>query len=81
MSELVRLAKEALRRQHTLDPIPTVPPGAHITWTRGDLTVLHGMVDFVHVDVDGIAWAFVTLGESWAVVNVKFTARFEDLEP
>ena len=27
MSELVRLAKEALRQQKALDPIPTIQPG------------------------------------------------------
>jgi hypothetical protein len=51
---------------------PVMHPGDRITWTRGDLTVRHGIVDFVHVDLDGIAWAFVTLGERWAVVNMKF---------
>ena len=47
---------------------PTIQAGSQITWTRGDLTVQHGTVDFVHVDDAETRWAFVTLGESWAAV-------------
>jgi hypothetical protein len=71
MGELVRLAKEALRQQKALDPVPTIQPGDRITWDRAG-SVQTGLVDFVHVDVDGTAWAFVTLRETWAAVNCKF---------
>ena len=46
--------------------------GDRIEWTRADLTVQTGVVDFMHVDDTGARWAFVTLGESWAAVNMKF---------
>jgi len=79
MSELVRLAKEALRQQKALDPVPTIQPGDRITWTRGDLTVQHGLVDVVHRDTDGQAWAFCTVpGGSWTAVNVKCVKRSTD---
>lgn len=74
MSELVRLAKEALRQQKALDPIPTLHHGDRIEWERADLTVQHGIVDVVHRDTDGQAWAFCTVpGGSWTAVNVKFS--------
>lgn len=46
--------------------------GSFITWTRGDGTTQTGPVDFVHTDLDGIAWAFVTIEGSWIAVNMKF---------
>ena len=54
-------------------PVPlTIAAGDRIEWTRADLTVQTGVVDFMHVDDTGARWAFVTLGESWAAVNMKF---------
>lgn len=51
--------------------IPTIQHGDWVTWERADGTTQTGVVDFVHVDVDGIDWAFVTIGEIWAAVNLK----------
>jgi hypothetical protein len=51
---------------------PTVHPGDQIIWTRGDGTTQTGVVDSLHVDDAGVSWAFVSLGESWAAVNLKF---------
>ena len=79
MGELVRLAKEALRRQQGLNPeistpVPTIQPGTTITWTRAD-QVRTGVVDFLHTDDAGQQWVFVTQGSSWSAVNVKFAKR------
>ena len=67
-------------RQHettqpkALAPSPhTIQPGSSITWQRADRTIQHGVVDFLHVDMDGTTWAFVTLPDGiWAAVNLKF---------
>ena len=65
--------KEAVRQQKALDPTPTIQPGDRISWTRGDLTVQHGMVDFLHTDPDGTGWAFYTLLDgSCGAVNLKY---------
>lgn len=56
----------------------TIQAGAHITWTRGDGSVQTGLIDVVHVDVNGQHWAFVTLGERWTVVNMKFVTPSGD---
>ena len=34
-----------------------------------------GTIDFLHVDSDGIVWGFVTIGDSWAAVNLKFAKQ------
>ena len=65
----VDLREERKQRQTT----QALAPGDRITWTRGDLTVQQGIVDVVHRDTDGQAWAFCTVpGGSWTAVNVKF---------
>jgi plastocyanin len=64
-------AEEVLRQQQkALDPIPTIQPGDRIEWQRADLTVQHGIVDYLHTDADGQQWAFVSIGETWTAVNV-----------
>jgi hypothetical protein len=70
--------EEALSQQQALDPIRPVQPGDRITWTRGDLTVQQGIVDVVHRDTDGQAWAFCTVpGGSWTAVNTKYVTKTE----
>lgn len=69
--------EETLKRQPTLAPILTAQPSDRITWIRAG-SVQHGTVDFVHIDGDGIAWAFVTLGNSWTTINMKFVIRSGD---
>jgi plastocyanin len=65
-------AEEALKQQKALDPSPTIQPGDRITWTRGDLTVQHGVIDFLHTDPDGTGWAFYTLPDgSCGAVNLN----------
>jgi len=50
-----------------------IQPGATITWERADLTVQHGVVDFLYTDTLGTKWAFCTLqGGTWTAVNLKF---------
>lgn len=75
MSELVRLAKEALRQQKALDSVPTIQPGDRIKWERADLTIQHGVVDFLQT-YPGEGWAFCTCpdGEGCAV-NTKYAKR------
>jgi len=51
---------------------PTLQPGDRITWQRADGMTQTGLVDMVHVDEGGQHWAFVTLEESWVMVNMKF---------
>ena len=51
---------------------PTIQPGDRITWQRADGTTQNGLIDVVHVDEGGQHWAFVTLGASWAAINMKF---------
>jgi hypothetical protein len=50
---------------------PTLRPGDWIEWHR-EGTVQYAVVDFIHVAGDGIAWAFVSMGENWSSVNLKF---------
>ena len=50
----------------------TIQAGSLIIWTRVDGTTQTGLVDVVHVDVDGRHWAFVALGDTWSAVNCKF---------
>lgn len=50
----------------------TIRPGSLVTWSsaRGQQT---GLVDFLHTDETGTAWAFLTLlGGGWAAVNLRF---------
>ena len=68
MSELVRLAKEALRQQQALDPVAPLQPGALVTWYRGG-SKQEGFVDFSHTDPGGKQWVFVTWGKTWAAVD------------
>ena len=78
MSELVKLAKEALRQQKALSSVPGIHPGARITWEGADLTLRHGVVEFLHTDADGSQWAFCTTADGWAAVNVIFLRRKEN---
>ena len=70
-----RLLRKAGNRARMV--LSTIHPGDWITWTRADGTTPNGLVDVVHVDVDGLAWAFVTIGESWAAVNLKFVKMID----
>ena len=77
MGELVRLAKEALRQQQAHDLIPTIQPGDRIEWERADLTVQHGVIDFLQT-YSGEVWAFCTLSDGgWTTVNVKNIRKVE----
>jgi hypothetical protein len=67
------LMKAGTKARMVLSPVQL---GDRIEWLRGD-AVQQGTVDFVHVDVDGIAWAFVTIRGSWAAVNLKFVKMID----
>jgi hypothetical protein len=60
-----------LTPQQALDEAPAVHPGDWIEWQRVGI-VQQGVVDFLHVETDGVTWAFVTISETWAVINLKF---------
>jgi len=77
MSELVRLAKEALRQQQALDPIPTIQPGDRITWGADGTLRGPATVDFVHTDPDGRRWVFCSMADGGAAVNAKFVTMSE----
>lgn len=54
-----------------------IQPGSFITWQGADGKQRGpALVDFFYTDPDGSAWAFVTLREGWAAVNLKY-ARVE----
>ena len=77
MSELVRLAKEALRQQKALDPIPTIQPGDRITWQGADGKVNDGVIDFLQT-YPGEVWAFCTRPDGeWCAVTVKYILKQE----
>ena len=59
-------------------PVPGIQPGDRISWQRADGTTQTGVVDDLHLDVDGSTWAFVTIGESWAAVNMKIVTGSGD---
>ena len=70
--------KEAVRPQQASDQANTVHPGDWIEWQRAG-TVQRGIVDFLHEDADGTTWAFVTIGESGAAVNLKYATLSTDV--
>ena len=77
MSELVRLAKEALRQQQALDPVPTIQPGDRITWQRVDGREQTGVIDFLQT-YPGEVWAFCTRPDGgWSAVNMKYIRNGE----
>lgn len=68
------------RAQRLLDKAPgkvrVITPtlfqaGSQVTWCRANGSTQFGIVDQIYVDDTGTRWAFVTIGESWAVVNLK----------
>jgi hypothetical protein len=56
---------------------PTIQPGDRITWVRAG-SVQTGRVEFLQDYGAGVVWAFVTIGECWAAVNMKFVTRSGD---
>lgn len=66
------LKKAGSRVRQVLAPIQS---GDQITWTRADGTICVGLVDFIHVEALLTRWAFVSLGESWAAVNLERVQR------
>jgi hypothetical protein len=54
------------------DTDPNIQASSFIAWTRGDGSIQTGLVDYLHINADGTTWAFVTMGENWSAVNLKF---------
>jgi hypothetical protein len=65
------------KQQKVLKPIPSVQPGSQITWHRAG-KVQQGVLDYLHADADGTHWAFVSIGETWTAVNLKFVTKLGD---
>jgi hypothetical protein len=65
----LRLLDKAAGRVRVI--VSTIQAGDRIEWKRAD-SAQDGVVDTIYTDDTGTRWAFVTLGESWAVINLKF---------
>jgi len=57
-----------------LAALRAIQSGDNVEWTRAGQAKT-GVVDFIHVDPDGLTWGFVTIGSSWSAVNLKFAKR------
>jgi len=68
-AEALKLLDKAGDKVRAITPV--IRSGDLIEWQR-EGSLQHGTVDFVHVDADGLAWAFVTIGQSWTAINLKF---------
>ena len=51
---------------------PTYQPGSTIAWVRADGTRQIGTIDFIYAEDTGTQWVFLTTGETWAAVNMKY---------
>ena len=75
-TQLLQKAPDKVRRVDDATSIssdlPLLHPGTQITWEGADLTLRHGIVDFLHTEADGSQWAFCTTADGWAAVNTKF---------
>ena len=58
-------------RQAAPVPPPIIQAGSQITWQGADLTMQTGCVDFLYTDKTATRWACVSIGKSWAFVNLK----------
>lgn len=56
---------------------PTLQAGSQVTWCRADGSAQLGIVDQIYVDDTGTRWAFVTIEDSWAVLNLNYAKRPE----
>lgn len=56
---------------------PAVQAGSQVTWCRVDGSKHLGIVDQIYVDDTGTRWAFVTIGERWAVINLNYLKGLE----
>ena len=86
--EIIRQIEEAHKPTESIvgsvhaesTPQPKAPtPGSSITW-KGVEGKLRGpaIIDFIHTDAHGTKWAFVTLPDGWAAVNMKYARIVEE---
>lgn len=69
---LMAKAPGRVRAVRALTPtIHAIQPGDQISWMQVGQRQI-GVVDFLHRDPDGQDWAFVTIGGSWAAVNLPY---------
>lgn len=67
----LKLIAKAPGRVRAVETPLSIHSGDQIAWPRGGIEQF-GLVEFIHVDDAGVAWAFVTEGTSWAAVNLKY---------
>lgn len=70
-----RLLKKAGNR---VRPVLSIQPGDLIAWHSANSLDSFGQVECLHIDGDGNTWAFVTMGEDFAVVNVQCAQRIDE---
>jgi hypothetical protein len=76
--DIIRRAEAAHKPPDDTPRVSSGPPstfahGSKITWEGPDGQQRGpAIVDFLHTDPDGSVWAFVTLGEGWAAVNLIY---------
>jgi hypothetical protein len=66
-----------LPNDRALKLLKRVAPGrvrASVTWFRYGVEQI-GLVDFVHCDSSGCMWAFVSDGENWSAVNLRYVEK------
>lgn len=69
-NQLLQKAPDKVRR---VNPVPAIHSGDRIIWGTDGTLYGPATVDFLHIDPDGTAWAFVTLPDGrWTAVNMKF---------
>ena len=71
--DIIRQAEETHKQSNPEKSAPSIQAGDSVSWQGAD-TKQRGpaMVDFLHTDSDGTIWAFVTLPDGWAAVNLKY---------
>jgi hypothetical protein len=52
--------------------VTNIQRGDLIAWKRANGLDDIGEVECLHIDDNGITWAFVDTGETWAVVNLQY---------
>lgn len=80
--DLVQRALELLKKKpQPPDTTSTIQVGDSISWTRDDGTAHKGSIDCLHTDDAGVRWAFLSIGPTWAAVNLRVAANVKKIGP